>query len=37
MVNRMSLRPPEVEQWGGTIAKLQDPDRNIVQLMQLPD
>lgn len=25
MVNRMSLRPPEVEQWGGTIATLQGP------------
>ena len=31
-----SLRPPELEQWGGSIATLQDPDGNIVQLMQLP-
>lgn len=32
----VSLRPPEAEKWGGVIATLQDPDRNIVQLMQLP-
>ncbi len=31
-----SLRPPERESWGGSIATLQDPDGNIVQLMQLP-
>ena len=30
-----SLRPPEQEDWGGKIATLQDPDGNIVQLMQL--
>ena len=30
-----SLRPPEQEKWGGKIATLQDPDGNIVQLMQL--
>lgn len=30
-----SLRPPERETWGGRIATLQDPDGNIVQLMQL--
>jgi uncharacterized glyoxalase superfamily protein PhnB len=32
----VSLRPPDAEKWGGIIATLQDPDRNIVQLMQLP-
>jgi predicted enzyme related to lactoylglutathione lyase len=31
-----SLRPPEQETWGGRIATLQDPDGNIIQLMQLP-
>ena len=31
-----TLRPPELERWGGRIATLQDPDGNIVQLMQLP-
>ena len=31
-----SLRPPEREEWGGKIATLQDPDGNIIQLMQLP-
>lgn len=31
-----SLRPPETEGWGGRVATLQDPDDNIVQLMQLP-
>ena len=30
-----SLRPPEREKWGGKIATLQDPDGNIVQLIQL--
>lgn len=30
-----SLRPPEREKWGGKIATLQDPDGNIIQLMQL--
>ena len=31
-----SLRPPESEKWGGRIATLQDPDGNVVQLLQLP-
>jgi predicted enzyme related to lactoylglutathione lyase len=31
-----SLRPPEKETWGGRIATLQDPDGNLIQLMQLP-
>ena len=31
-----SLRPLEEEKWGGRIATLQDPDGNIIQLMQLP-
>ncbi|MDJ0923167.1 MAG: VOC family protein [Acidimicrobiia bacterium] len=31
-----ALRPPQSEKWGGKIATLQDPDGNIVQLMQLP-
>jgi predicted enzyme related to lactoylglutathione lyase len=31
-----SLRPPETESWGGLVATLQDPDDNIIQLMQLP-
>ena len=31
-----SLRPPEREKWGGMVATLQDPDGNVVQLMQLP-
>ena len=30
-----SLRSPEQEKWGGWIATLQDPDGNIIQLMQL--
>jgi len=30
-------RPPEVEEWGGTVATLIDPDQNLVQLFQLPD
>jgi len=28
--------PPEREHWGGWIATLQDPDGNILQLLQLP-
>ena len=30
-----SIRPPETEKWGGRIATLQDPDGNLVHLMQL--
>lgn len=29
-------RPPEQEPWGGWVATLADPDRNTVQLFQLP-
>ena len=29
-------RPPEREDWGGTVATLLDPDGNLVQLFQLP-
>ena len=29
-------RPPEREDWGGTVATLRDPDGNLVQLFQLP-
>ena len=28
-------RPPEREDWGGTVATLVDPDGNLVQLFQL--
>ena len=31
-----ALRPPEQESWGGMVATLEDPDGNIVQLLQLP-
>jgi predicted enzyme related to lactoylglutathione lyase len=30
------IRPPEQEHWGGWIATLQDPDGNVLQLLQLP-
>lgn len=30
------LRAPEQEHWGGWVATLQDPDGNIVQLLQFP-
>lgn len=30
------LRPPEQEGWGGWVATFQDPDGNVLQLMQLP-
>jgi predicted enzyme related to lactoylglutathione lyase len=29
-------RPPEREDWGGQVATFQDPDGNLLQLMQLP-
>jgi predicted enzyme related to lactoylglutathione lyase len=32
-----SLRPPERESWGGTVATLADPDGNIVQLLQVAE
>jgi predicted enzyme related to lactoylglutathione lyase len=28
------IRPPEQEPWGGWIATFQDPDNNIIQLLQ---
>ena len=30
------LRPPEQEHWGGWVATFQDPDGNILQLLQFP-
>ena len=30
------LREPERETWGGMVATFQDPDGNILQLLQLP-
>ena len=30
------LREPELETWGGWVATFQDPDGNILQLLQLP-
>ena len=30
------LREPEREAWGGWVATFQDPDGNILQLLQLP-
>lgn len=30
------LRPPEREHWGGWVATFQDPDGNILQLLQQP-
>ena len=30
------LRPPERERWGGWVATFQDPDGNIVQLLEQP-
>jgi catechol 2,3-dioxygenase-like lactoylglutathione lyase family enzyme len=30
------LREPEQEAWGGRVATIQDPDGNILQLLQLP-
>ena len=29
-------RPPQVEDWGGQVATLLDPDGNVLQLFQLP-
>ncbi|MBI4198563.1 MAG: VOC family protein [Chloroflexi bacterium] len=30
------LRPPEHEHWGGWVATFQDPDGNVLQLLQQP-
>lgn len=30
------LREPEPEHWGGWVATLQDPDGNLLQLLQFP-
>ncbi len=30
------VREPELEFWGGTVATMQDPDGNYVQLLQEP-
>ncbi len=30
------LRPPEREHWGGWVATMEDPDGNLVQLLQFP-
>ena len=30
------LRKPERESWGGWVATLQDPDGNLLQLLQFP-
>ena len=30
------IRPPQQELWGGWIATLEDPDGNLLQLLQLP-
>ncbi len=30
------LRPPEQESWGGWVATFQDPDGNILQMLQFP-
>jgi len=31
------IRNPEKEHWGGWVATFQDPDGNVVQLLQLKD
>ncbi len=33
----LSMRRPETESWGGTVATLTDPDGNIVQLLAVPE
>ena len=30
------IRPPERESWGGWVATFQDPDGNLLQLLQTP-
>lgn len=31
------LRPPEREEWGGWVATFQDPDGNVLQLLQFSE
>ena len=31
------IRKPEKEHWGGWIATFEDPDNNILQMLQLPN
>ncbi len=31
------IRPPEREHWGGWVATFEDPDGNILQLLQQPE
>ena len=31
------IRVPEQEHWGGWVATFQDPDGNVLQLLQFPD
>ena len=31
------IREPEHEHWGGQVATLEDPDQNIIQLLQQPN
>lgn len=30
------LRPPEREHWGGWVATMEDPDGNLIQLLEFP-
>lgn len=30
------IRPPEQEHWGGWVATFQDPDGNLLQMLQFP-
>jgi predicted enzyme related to lactoylglutathione lyase len=30
------IRPPEEEHWGGWVATFEDPDGNLLQLLQFP-
>jgi len=30
------VRPPEQEHWGGWVATFQDPDGNLLQMLQFP-
>lgn len=29
-------RPPELEDWGGVVTTLSDPDGNLIQMFQMP-
>ena len=31
------IRNPELEHWGGIVATFEDPDGNVVQLLQQPE